>query len=204
MGPQYGIAMRRGVPQRTRFQTSVNWTMLWALPDGSHRGALDRILKSRVKMMRRKCLAVGLILAGLFAVAWMPPALFAGDEKSSNSPVAATPPAAKKVRTENHINGGNLVDDYRWLREKPNPEVAQYLEAENAYTDAVMKPTEALQKKLYDEMVSHIKETDVNVPYKDGDYFYYYDGKRASSIKFMRGRKGTWRPRSNSPLTSTS
>jgi len=96
------------------------------------------------------------------------------------------------------------VDDYRWLREKPNPEVAQYLEAENAYTDAVMKPTEALQKKLYDEMVSHIKETDVNVPYKDGDYFIIHDGKRASSIKSMRGRRGAWRPRSNSPLTSTS
>src|SRR5258708_39205279 len=122
MGPQYGIAMRRGVPQGTRFQTSVNWTMLWALPDGSHRGALDRILKSRVKMTRRKCLAVGLILAGLFAVAWMPPALFAGDEKSSNSPVAATPPAAKKVRTENHINAGKPEDDKTGLHENTKSE----------------------------------------------------------------------------------
>ena len=85
----------------------------------------------------------------------------------------SAPPAAKKVHTENHINGGTLVDDYRWLREKSNPEVAQYLEAENAYADAVMKPTESLQKTLYDEMVSHIKETDVNVPYKEGSYFYY-------------------------------
>src|SRR5258707_14262792 len=135
MGPQYGIAMRRGVPQGTRFQTSVNWTMLWALPDGSHRGALDRILKSRVKMMRRKCLAVGLLLAGLFAVAWMPPALFAGDEKSSNSPVAATLPSAKKVRTENHINGGKLVDDYRRLPEKQKAGVAQDFEAGNRFTE---------------------------------------------------------------------
>ena len=165
--------------------------MLWALPDGSHRGALDRILKSRVKMMQRKCLAVGLILAGLFAVAWMPPALFAGDEKSSNSPVAATPPVAKKVHTENHINGGNLVDDYHWLREKPNPEVAQYLEAENAYTDALMKPTEALQKKLYDEMVSHIKETDVNVPYKDGDYFYYSRWEAGKQYQIYARKKGS-------------
>src|SRR6266851_194307 len=85
----------------------------------------------------------------------------------------AAPPVAKKVHTENHINGGNLVDDYRWLREKSNPEVAQYLEAENAYTSSVMKPTEGLQKKLYDEMISHIKETDVNVPYRQGGYFYY-------------------------------
>jgi oligopeptidase B len=51
--------------------------------------------------------------------------------------------------------------------------VRAYLEAENAYTDAVMKPTEAFQKKLYDEMLSHVKETDVEVPYKEGDYFYY-------------------------------
>jgi oligopeptidase B len=90
---------------------------------------------------------------------------------SAADPVA--PPAAKKIHTENHINGGNLADDYHWLREKSNPEVARYLEAENSYTDSVMRRTEALQKRLYDEMLSHVKETDVNVPYKEGDYFYY-------------------------------
>jgi oligopeptidase B len=51
--------------------------------------------------------------------------------------------------------------------------VKVYLEAENAYTDAVMKPTETLQKKLYDEILSRIKETDVEVPYKEQDYYYY-------------------------------
>ena len=99
--------------------------------------------------------------------------LLAANPRRSDQPAHAAPPVAKKIHTENHIHGGTLVDDYRWLREKSNPEVAQYLETENAYTDAVMKPTEPLQKKLYDEMVSHIKETDVNVPYKDGDSFYY-------------------------------
>jgi oligopeptidase B len=98
---------------------------------------------------------------------------FAGAQSPSDVAGAPTPPVAKKIHTENHILGGTLVDDYHWLREKSNPEVAQYLQAENTYTDAVMKPTEALQKKLYDEMVSHIKETDVNVPYQEGDYFYY-------------------------------
>jgi len=98
-------------------------------------------------MTRRKCLAVGLILAGLFAVAWMPPALFAGDEKARIrlSPLLAS---SQESPHREPYQRGNLVDDYRWLREKPNPEVAQYLEAENAYTDAVMKPTEALQKKV--------------------------------------------------------
>ncbi len=99
--------------------------------------------------------------------------LLAANPRRSDQPAHAAPPVANKIHTENHIHGGTLVDDYRWLREKSNPEVAQYLETENAYTDAIMKPTEPLQKKLYDEMVSHIKETDVNVPYKDGGYFYY-------------------------------
>ncbi len=92
------------------------------------------------------------------------------DDSSSSLPA---PPVAKKVPKTTEINGRTLVDDYYWLRDKKNPEVAAYLEAENAYTDSVMKPTEALQKKLYDEMLSRIKETDVEVPYKDGGYFYY-------------------------------
>jgi oligopeptidase B len=83
------------------------------------------------------------------------------------------PPVAKKDPHVMEINGHKMVDNYYWLKEKSNPEVRAYLEKENAYTDAVMKATEALQKKLYDEMLSRVKETDVEVPYKEGDYFYY-------------------------------
>ena len=99
--------------------------------------------------------------------AWL---AFAADGKSDAVPA---PPVAKKVPKTTEINGRTLVDNYYWMRDKKNPEVAAYLEAENAYTNAVMKPTLALQKKLYDEMLSRVKETDVEVPYKDGDYFYY-------------------------------
>jgi len=67
------------------------------------------------------------------------------------------PPVAKKTPRVTEINGRKLVDNYFWLREKNNPEVKAYLEAENAYTDVVTKPTEPLQKKLYDEMLSRIK-----------------------------------------------
>src|SRR5260370_7477828 len=88
-------------------------------------------------------------------------------------PSLPAPPVAKKVPKTTEINGRTLLDNYYWLRDKKNPEVAAYLQAENAYTDAVMKPTEALQKKLYDEMLRRIKETDVEVPYKEGGYFYY-------------------------------
>jgi len=83
------------------------------------------------------------------------------------------PPVAKKIPHVTDINGHKLTDNYFWMREKTNPDVRAYLEAENAYTDAVMKPTEPFQKKLYDEMLSHVKETDVEVPYKEGDFFYY-------------------------------
>jgi oligopeptidase B len=80
--------------------------------------------------------------------------------------------ADKKPKTTN-IHGTTLVDDYFWLREKTNPAVMAHLQAEDAYTQSVMKPTEALQEKLYKEMLSHIKQTDTNVPYRSGNHFYY-------------------------------
>ena len=84
-----------------------------------------------------------------------------------------TPPVARKIPKEATTNGDKRVDNYFWLREKTNPEVIKYLEAENAYAEAFMKPSEALQQTLYKEMVGHLKETDVNVPYRDGNYFYF-------------------------------
>ncbi|HKY27661.1 MAG TPA: hypothetical protein VJM12_06935, partial [Pyrinomonadaceae bacterium] len=95
--------------------------------------------------------------------------------KSSDGAGAAVPkpPMAEKKTKTTNIHGETLVDDYFWLREKNNPHVITYLEAENAHTDAVMKPTEPLQEKLYKEMVGHIKETDQTVPYRFGNYFYY-------------------------------
>jgi oligopeptidase B len=108
---------------------------------------------------------------------------------TANAPAPPPPPVAKTIHTENDINGGKLVDNYRWLRDKSNPEVAQYLNAENAYAEGVMKPTAALQQKLYDEMVSHIKETDVNVPYKDGGYFYYSRWEKGKQYQIYARKK---------------
>ena len=98
---------------------------------------------------------------------------------------------AKKVPKTTEINGRKLVDNYFWLRDKQNPEVAAYLQAENAYTDAVMKPTEGLQKKLYDEMLSRIKETDVEVPYKEGNYFYYTRTEAGKQYSIYCRKKGS-------------
>jgi len=120
--------------------------------------------------------------------------LNAEDKKANGSntpPAPPAPPTVRKVHTENHVNGGTLVDDYRWLRDKANPEVAQYLEAENAYADGIMKPTALLQQKLYDEMVSHIKETDVNVPYKEGGYFYYSRWEKGQQYPIFARKKGS-------------
>src|SRR6202020_607957 len=89
------------------------------------------------------------------------------------SSTVAQPPIARRQPTVNTFHGQGLTDDYAWLREKTSPEVIAFLEQENAYTRAVMKPTEELQAKLYGEMLSHIKETDMSVPFRVKDYFYY-------------------------------
>jgi oligopeptidase B len=72
-----------------------------------------------------------------------------------------------------HIHGQTLNDDYFWLREKSEPAVLRHLEAENAYAESLLRPTEDLQRRLYDEMLGHIKQTDLSVPYRLGAYSYY-------------------------------
>jgi oligopeptidase B len=81
-----------------------------------------------------------------------------------------------KAKTEEHItaiHGLELKDNYFWLREKENPQVIAYLEAENAYKDAMTAHTNDFQKALYEEMVARINETDLSVPVKNKDYYYY-------------------------------
>jgi len=65
------------------------------------------------------------------------------------------------------------VDHYAWLRQKENPEVIAYLEAENAYTDAILRPTESFQDALYQEMLGRILQTDLSVPYRLRGYLYF-------------------------------
>jgi oligopeptidase B len=91
----------------------------------------------------------------------------------SIKPGAAAPPLARRIPTTTVIHGDTLVDDYFWLREKTNPAVIAHLEAENAYTDAVTKPLEPRVDALYREMRARIKEADLDVPYRLGDFLYY-------------------------------
>jgi oligopeptidase B len=83
------------------------------------------------------------------------------------------PPMAEKKPKITKIHGETIIDDFFWLREKTNPQVMEYLKAEDSYSESMMKPTTALQEKLYKEMLSHIKQTDVNVPYRQDGYYYY-------------------------------
>src|SRR6266853_2633940 len=83
------------------------------------------------------------------------------------------PPIAARKPLEHRLHGDLRVDDYAWLREKDNPEVIRHLEAENAYTKAVLQPTEAFQEKLYQEMLSRIQQTDLTVPYQLRGHFYF-------------------------------
>lgn len=84
-----------------------------------------------------------------------------------------TPPSARLESTPTTLHGHTLEDNYRWMREKESPELLAHLTAENEYTASVMASTDELQAKLYTEMLSHIKETDESVPYRDHGWFYY-------------------------------
>src|SRR5271163_3641209 len=107
------------------------------------------------------------------------------------SSIVAQPPIARRQQTVNTFHGHRLTDDYAWLREKDSPEVIAFLEQENAYTRAVMKPTEELQARLYDEMISHIKETDISVPFRDGDYFYYSRTEQGAQYPIYCRKRGS-------------
>ena len=84
-----------------------------------------------------------------------------------------SPPLARREPVETILHGDRRVDHYSWLRQKENPEVISYLEAENAYTDAMLRPTEPLQEALYQEMLGRILQTDLSVPYRLRGYLYF-------------------------------
>ncbi len=91
---------------------------------------------------------------------------------SAGHTLPAPPVADREPRTE-IVHGVALVDDYFWLREKANPRVTDYLQAEDRYADEVMAASADLQETIYKEILGYIKETDESVPYRDRGYFYY-------------------------------
>lgn len=86
---------------------------------------------------------------------------------------APQPPVAKRVPHEQTWHGRKFVDEWFWLRQKDNPEVRSYLQAENNYTEAMTAHLKPLRERLYTEMVARVKQTDLSVPVRDGRFFYY-------------------------------
>ena len=103
---------------------------------------------------------------------------------------ALQPPVAERRTHVDTLHGEVRSDDYFWLREKSDPAVAAYLEAENAYAEQVLAPLAGLRETLYQEMLGRIKQPDLSVPYRDNGYFYYSrteEGKQYPVIARERG-----------------
>ena len=101
------------------------------------------------------------------------------------------PPIARRLPRKSTVHGRVRVDDYGWLRDKESREVLSHLKAENAYTAAMMKPSQPLQKALYAEMLGRIKETDVDVPYREGGYFYYSRTQKGRQYRIFCRKAGS-------------
>jgi oligopeptidase B len=102
-----------------------------------------------------------------------------------------TPPIAAIKPHPITTHGHTRTDNYYWLREKENPEVIAYLEAENAYMQAMTAHTADLQQTLYDEMVGRIQETDSSAPVKHGDFYYYTRTEAGKQYKIHCRKQGS-------------
>jgi oligopeptidase B len=106
-------------------------------------------------------------------------------------PADVDPPVAKVDPKELEIHDDVRVDNYYWLNQREDPEVIAYLEAENEYTEAMTAHTEQLQQVLFDEFKERIKQTDVSVPYKLDDYFYYSRTEEGKDYPIHCRKKGS-------------
>jgi oligopeptidase B len=116
-------------------------------------------------------------------------ALFVGIALAGD--IAPTPPVAKRVEHTEVRHGATVTDNYFWLREKSNPDVISYLNAENAYTAAMTADLKPFQDALYTEMLGRIKQTDLTVPYRQGDYLYYARTEEGKQYQIQCRKKGS-------------
>lgn len=101
------------------------------------------------------------------------------------------PPAAKRVDHREVRHGETVIDEYFWLRDKKNPDVIHYLEAENAYTETLTKGLKPFEDSLYKEMLGRIKQTDLSVPERQGGYVYYSRTEEGKQYPIRCRRKGS-------------
>ncbi len=101
------------------------------------------------------------------------------------------PPVAKIIPERLEAHGDVRVDNYYWLKERENPEVASYLEAENDYTAKMLQHTDENQALLFEEMKGRIKKDDTSVPYLKNGYYYYTRYEEGNEYAFYCRRQGT-------------
>ena len=110
---------------------------------------------------------------------------------ASSTPGTTPPPPAAEKRPHTYaLHGQTISDDFAWLRDKHDPRVIAYLEAENAYTDALTADQQPLRQKLYDEMLARIQQTDLTVPYRKTGYLYYSRTEEGKQYPIQCRKKG--------------
>ncbi|HMA68736.1 MAG TPA: S9 family peptidase [Candidatus Mcinerneyibacterium sp.] len=105
--------------------------------------------------------------------------------------IKITPPDVKKDKHVTKKHGHKLVDNYYWLRNKENKDVINYIKKENHYTKRKMRYTKEFQDKIYDEIIARIQETDLTVPYKFGDYYYYSRTEKGKNYRIYCRKKNS-------------
>jgi oligopeptidase B len=137
-------------------------------------------------MRRRDGLWLAILAVCLFA---------APAGRGQGTPDAPVPPKAEVIPKRLDRFGRARVDNYYWLKDRADPKVAAYLDAENAYTDALMAPTKALQQALYDEIVGRIKQADTTAPVYDNGYYYYSRFETGKQYPILVRKKGSMEAR---------
>lgn len=127
----------------------------------------------------KRILTVYLILLSIYFACW--PRLT----------YAESAPDIRKIPRAITMHGETRIDSYAWLRERENPHVLQYLQAENRYTEQKMKHTEKLQGELYQEMVGRMQESDLSLPEKIDDFYYYARTEKGKDYPIYCRKKGS-------------
>lgn len=104
--------------------------------------------------------------------------------------VSEKPPVAPRIEQITTLHGERRVDPYAWMRERDNPAVTTYLEAENAYTEAMTAHSKPLQEQLYHEMLARIQEDDRTVPVPRGPWLYYSRTETGKAYPIYCRKKG--------------
>jgi oligopeptidase B len=117
--------------------------------------------------------------------------LISGGDLTAQTDAAPAPPVAPKREHREVRHGATVVDNYYWFRERSNPELIHYLEAENAYTAAMTQHLKPFEDALYKEMLGCIKQTDLSVPVRRGNYLYYSRTEEGKQYPIQCRKRGS-------------